>query len=265
MGAPKSEQDAMQSLLSAAQAIDTADGYPPVEKWEPDFCGEMDLVIRRDGSWWHEGARIGREKLIRLFARILRKDENGKTYLVTPVEKIEIQVEAAPFVAIRLDVEGEGRDQKIAFLTNLDDAVIAGPDHPLRIRPLLHALDKRRFDLLAKLLLDGFAPQVMTVGPPKVPYGAHIHKTHFDFSLRLRNHRHSYHHGHSTQYFFQSQLHHRSPEDFYFSYSQPDNSVGIVPTAQVEGLNTLPNDAGEFSFNLTRSLEIITNASTVAR
>jgi len=59
MGAPKSEQDAMQSLLSAAEAIDTADGYPPVDRWEPEYCGEMDLVIKRDGSWWHEGARIG--------------------------------------------------------------------------------------------------------------------------------------------------------------------------------------------------------------
>lgn len=133
MGAPKSEQDAMQSLLSAAQAIDTADGYPPVEKWEPDFCGEMDLVIRRDGSWWHEGARIGREKLIRLFARILRKDENGKTYLVTPVEKIEIKVEAAPFLAVRVDRTGEGKEQNLGFLTNLDDAVIAGPEHPIRV------------------------------------------------------------------------------------------------------------------------------------
>ena len=73
-----------------------------------------------------QGARIGREKLIRLFARILRKDENGKTYLVTPVEKIEIQVEAAPFLAVRVDRTGEGQEQNLGFLTNMDDAVIAG-------------------------------------------------------------------------------------------------------------------------------------------
>lgn len=133
MGAPKSEQDAMQSLLSAAEAIDTADGYPPVDRWEPEYCGEMDLVIKRDGSWWHEGARIGREKLVRLFARILRKDADGETYLVTPVEKIKIKVEAAPFTAVRVDRSGSGQDQKLAFLTNLDDAVIAGPEHPLRV------------------------------------------------------------------------------------------------------------------------------------
>lgn len=133
MGAPDSEQDAMQSILKAAEAVDNADGLPPVERWEPDYCGEMDMVIRRDGSWWHEGARIGREKLIRLFARILRKDADGETYLVTPVEKIRIKVEAAPFLAVRVDAQGEGKDQRLAFLTNMDDAVVAGPEHPIRV------------------------------------------------------------------------------------------------------------------------------------
>lgn len=133
MGAPDSEQDAMQSILKAAEAVDNADGLPPVERWEPDYCGEMDMVIRRDGSWWHEGARIGREKLIRLFARILRKDADGETYLVTPVEKIRITVEAAPFLAVRVDAQGDGKDQRLAFLTNMDDAVVAGPEHPIRV------------------------------------------------------------------------------------------------------------------------------------
>lgn len=133
MGAPDSEQDAMQSILKAAEAVDNADGLPPVERWEPDYCGEMDMVIRRDGSWWHEGARIGREKLIRLFARILRKDADGETYLVTPVEKIRIKVEAAPFLAVRVDAQGDGKDQRLAFLTNMDDAVVAGPEHPIRV------------------------------------------------------------------------------------------------------------------------------------
>jgi hypothetical protein len=123
----------MQSLIEAAESAAGEVGYPPVERWEPDYCGEMDMVIRRDGSWWHEGTRIGREKLIRLFSRILRKDEDGQTYLVTPVEKIQITVEAAPFLAVRVDAAGEGREQRIAFLTNMDDAVVAGADHPLRI------------------------------------------------------------------------------------------------------------------------------------
>ena len=131
MGRSQSDDDVMQSLVKAAEG--GGQGLPPVEKWNPDHCGKMDMVIRRDGSWWHEGTRITRERLVRLFSRILRKDENGKTYLVTPVEKIEIEVEAAPFIAIRLDVEGEGEDQKIAFLTNMGEAVIAGPDHPIRV------------------------------------------------------------------------------------------------------------------------------------
>lgn len=133
MATPDHDQDAMQSLMKAAEAAGGAKGYPPVERWEPEYCGEMDMVIRRDGSWWHEGTRIGRERLVRLFARILRKDEDGETYLVTPVEKIRIEVEAAPFIAVRVDHEGEGRDQKLAFLTNMDDAVPAGPDHPIRV------------------------------------------------------------------------------------------------------------------------------------
>ena len=133
MGAPESEQDAMQSILAAAQSAEGRKGLPPVEKWEPDYCGEMDMVIRRDGSWWHEGARIGREKLIRLFARILRKDADGATYLVTPVEKIKITVEAAPFLAVRVDADGQGVDQRLVFLTNMDDVVIAGPDHPIHV------------------------------------------------------------------------------------------------------------------------------------
>ncbi|MGX6647237.1 DUF1285 domain-containing protein [Maricaulaceae bacterium MS644] len=133
MAGPQPDQNAMQSLLAAAESTKGEGGYPPVERWEPEYCGEMDMVIRRDGSWWHEGTRIGREKLVRLFARILRKDADGETYLVTPVEKIRIKVEAAPFVAVRIDAAGEGRDQRIAFATNMDDLIVAGPEHPLRI------------------------------------------------------------------------------------------------------------------------------------
>ena len=136
MAAHESDDDVMQSLVQAAEVADAQGrGLPPVEKWEPDHCGAMDLVIRRDGSWWHEGTRITRDRLIKLFSRILRKDADGKTYLVTPVEKIEIEVEAAPFIAVRMDVSGTGEDQRIAFLTNFDEAVVAGPDHPIRVEP----------------------------------------------------------------------------------------------------------------------------------
>ena len=170
MARPGPDQNAMQSLIEAAESAAGEGGYPPVERWEPAYCGEMDMVIRRDGSWWHEGTRIGREKLIRLFSRILRKDADGRTYLVTPAEKIRIEVEAAPFLAVRVDAAGAGEDQRIAFLTNMDDAVVAGPDHPLRVElgpdgepdPYIHVrgrlealITRAAFYDLAELAVEG--------------------------------------------------------------------------------------------------------------
>jgi len=123
----------MQSLLKAAQSA--GDGLPPVDKWEPEYCGEMDMVIKRDGSWWHEGRQITRHRLTRLFSTILRKDDDGIHYLVTPVEKIAITVDVAPFVAVRMDRVGEGQTQRLVFTTNFDTPVEAGPDHRLRFLP----------------------------------------------------------------------------------------------------------------------------------
>ncbi|MCA8898985.1 MAG: DUF1285 domain-containing protein, partial [Hyphomonas sp.] len=89
------------------------------------------MEIRADGSWWHEGGRINRERLVKLFSRILRKDEDGKTYLVTPYEKVIVHVEDAPFLAVRVDRAGEpGPGQTLAFLTNLGDLTLAGPEAP---------------------------------------------------------------------------------------------------------------------------------------
>ncbi|WP_417496377.1 DUF1285 domain-containing protein [Maricaulis sp.] len=122
----------MQSLLQAARSA--GDGLPPVERWHPENCGEMDMVIKRDGSWWHEGKRITRQRLSRLFSTILRKDDDGVHYLVTPVEKIAIKVEVAPFVAVRVDATGEGEAQSLIFTTNFDDLAEAGPDHPINVR-----------------------------------------------------------------------------------------------------------------------------------
>ncbi|WP_233342264.1 DUF1285 domain-containing protein [Maricaulis salignorans] len=124
--------DAMQSLLQAARSA--GDGLPPVERWHPEYCGEMDMVIKRDGSWWHEGKRITRQPLSRLFSTILRKDDDGVHYLVTPVEKIAIKVEVAPFVAVRVDATGEGEAQSLIFTTNFDDLAEAGPEHPINVR-----------------------------------------------------------------------------------------------------------------------------------
>ena len=123
--------DMMQSLLKAAESA--GDGLPPVDKWNPEHCGTMDLVIRRDGSWWHEGRRITRDRLVRLFARILRKDDDGVHYLVTPVEKQAVTVETAPFVAIRVDRAEEDREPVLVFTSNVGDVVAAGPDHPIRV------------------------------------------------------------------------------------------------------------------------------------
>ena len=127
----KSGKQSLESLIKAVK--DSGTQALPVESWQPEFCGEMDMVIRKDGSWWHEGTRITREPLIRLFAKVLRKDNDGQTYLVTPVEKIRIRVECAPFLAIRLDAKGKGETQRLFFTTNVGDVVEAGPEHPIRV------------------------------------------------------------------------------------------------------------------------------------
>ena len=104
-------------------------GLPPVHLWNPPYCGDIGLRIKRDGSWYQGPVRFTREPLVRLFSTILRKDDDGKTYLVTPVEKILIEVEDAPFIAVRVDRDGEN----LKFLTNVGDEVIAGPDNPIRV------------------------------------------------------------------------------------------------------------------------------------
>ena len=136
-------QFSLKDLMKALE--DTEDGQRPVEKWGPDYCGEMDMVIKADGSWWHEGSRITRRGLIDLFASILRKDADGETYLVTPVEKIKIVVERAHFIAVRVDMEGEGEDQRIFFTTNLDEVIEAGPDSPIRVETDIDSLEPTPF------------------------------------------------------------------------------------------------------------------------
>jgi len=124
---------------------DTEDGQRPVEKWNPDYCGEMDMVIKADGSWWHDGTRVTRRGLIDLFASILRKDEDGETYLITPVEKIKIVVERAHFIAVRVDIEGESEAQRIFFTTNLDEVVEAGTENPIRVETDSETLEPAPF------------------------------------------------------------------------------------------------------------------------
>ena len=130
-------------LLKALE--DTEDGQRPVENWHPENCGEMDMVIKADGSWWHEGSRITRRGLVDLFASILRKDDDGETYLVTPVEKIQITVERGHFVAVRVDIEGDGEAQRVFFTTNLDEVIEAGAENPIRVETDSETLEPAPF------------------------------------------------------------------------------------------------------------------------
>jgi hypothetical protein len=124
----------LAALISRAaeQAGGGKRGLPPVEKWNPPFCGDIDMEIRSDGTWFYMGTPIGRAPLVRLFSTVLRKDEDGKTYLVTPVEKVGIKVADAPFLAVEMQVTQEGNAPVLAFRTNVGDVVEAGTDHPLR-------------------------------------------------------------------------------------------------------------------------------------
>ena len=106
---------------------------PPVHLWNPDYCGELDLVIKRDGVWFYEGTPIGRARLVRLFSTVLKREED-RYYLVTPVEKLGVQVEDAPFLAVLMRREGEGPQQRLVFTTNVGDEVAVGPEHELVFR-----------------------------------------------------------------------------------------------------------------------------------
>jgi uncharacterized protein len=102
--------------------------HPPVERWDPPFCGDLDMEIRRDGTWFYLGTPIGRPELVRLFSTILKR-EGDAYFLVTPVEKVGIRVEDAPFVAVDFDREGDG----LTFTTNVGERVPAGAEHPIRV------------------------------------------------------------------------------------------------------------------------------------
>ena len=147
--------------IAAAVAKAGAKGPPPVHLWDPPFCGDLDIEIRRDGTWFYLGTPIGREALVRLFASVLKR-EDGKFYLVTPVEKVGIRVQDAPFIAV--DCTAEAGD--LRFVTNVGDTVVAGPEHPIRVeiaadgepRPYLHVrrglearIDRKTFYRLVDL------------------------------------------------------------------------------------------------------------------
>ena len=131
MTAQNSVTPSADGLAASARAIKQR-GLPPVHKWNPPFLGDIDMRIARDGTWYYLGSPIERPAMVKLFSSILRKD--GEDYvLVTPVEKVGITVEDAPFVATDFDVTGEGEAQVLRFRTHVGDEAVAGPDHPIRV------------------------------------------------------------------------------------------------------------------------------------
>ena len=118
------------SLAELQELIDKR-RLPPVDKWHPERCGHSGMRIARDGTWYHEGAPIRRPAMVRLFSTVLRREPDGRHVLVTPVEKLDIEVESTAFRAIEMETEGEGRDRRIAFKLDSGDAIFLGRDHPL--------------------------------------------------------------------------------------------------------------------------------------
>lgn len=166
--------------LAEIARLAAAKRLPPVEQWQPAHCGPSDMRIARDGTWYHQGSPIGRAEMVRLFSSILRREGDGSYVLVTPVEKLDIEVEDAPFVAVEMKAEGSGDAARLAFRLNTGDLVTAGAAHPLRFaggedgpRPYLHvrggleALVARPvyYELAERAIADaGAAPGVWSDG-----------------------------------------------------------------------------------------------------
>jgi len=163
---PPADAPAPDRLAAEAARAAGQGKLPPVHLWNPPFCGDLDMRIRRDGTWFYLGTPIGRPALVRLFSTILKR-EGDRYYLVTPVEKVGITVEDAPFVAVDVTVQGEGRDQALVFETNVGDRVTAGAGHAIRVTrdpdtgepaPYVHVraglealIDRKTFYRLAEL------------------------------------------------------------------------------------------------------------------
>ena len=130
MSGQKTVTPSAEGLAASLKATKTR-GLPPVETWNPPFCGDIDMEIRRDGTWFYEGTPIGRPGLVKLFASILIREGNDY-FLVTPVEKVGIRVQDAPFVAVDFEASGKGQAQRLTFTTNLENITVAGPEAPLR-------------------------------------------------------------------------------------------------------------------------------------
>ena len=131
MSGQKTVTPSAESIAASLSAAKTR-GLPPVHLWNPPFCGDLDMRIARDGTWFYQGTPIGRPGLVKLFSSIIKK-EGDKYFLVTPVEKVGITVDDAPFVAVDFDVSGEGNDQVLTFVTQVEDKAVASHDLPIRV------------------------------------------------------------------------------------------------------------------------------------
>ncbi len=129
----KTGQSGLEAI-TASLPREKGKGLPPVDKWNPPFCGDIDMRIAGDGTWFYQKTPIGRLALVKLFASVLKR-EGDKYFLVTPVEKVGLIVDDAPFLAVELKVEQGARGQILSFRTNVDDWVMAGPGHALRFEP----------------------------------------------------------------------------------------------------------------------------------
>lgn len=118
------------SILSEISKSQGANKLPPVDKWNPDFCGDMDMVIKRDGSWYYQNSPIGRQRLVKMFSTVLKKEDDDY-FLVTPVEKLGITVEDAPFLVIKMTLKPTDKGQVIVFTDNCDNTIILTQDNPL--------------------------------------------------------------------------------------------------------------------------------------
>jgi len=173
MPMPERPEDLSRLSLAEIARLAEARKLPPVEQWNPSHCGHSGMRIARDGTWYHDGSPIGRQNLVRLFSSILRREPDGGHVLVTPAEKLDIDVEDAPFTAVELKAEGEGRATRLAFRLNTGELILAGPAHRLRfteteagphpyleVRPGLEALVVRPvyYELVERALQDGGDP-----------------------------------------------------------------------------------------------------------
>ncbi len=171
--APSLPKEFSQLSLTEAAELLAARELPPVEQWHPERTGDSFMEIRADGSWYHEGGRINRPAMVKLFSTILRREADGSHVLVTPAEKLSIVVDDTPFRAVEMKSEGEGDARRLVFRLDTDDLVMAGADHPLKFGsdadnpdPRLHVrgeignglearIDRALYDELVEMALAG--------------------------------------------------------------------------------------------------------------